>query len=128
MSLQNTFNIVWKHASQMTEPAHGSIGKCMYRTPQGQKCLAGCLIPDEKYDQSFETFTCEYEPIQDVLTEEGHHASFVYQLQLCHDEAGLPIAPLDSRLNIWHADMMDKLRKVAKQFKLTVPEKGEKHA
>lgn len=27
---------------------------CCYRTSNGHKCAVGCLIPDEKYSQSFE--------------------------------------------------------------------------
>ena len=33
-------------------PIRGEV--CMYRAPDGAKCAAGCLIPDEKYHPSME--------------------------------------------------------------------------
>ena len=33
--------------------------QCMYRDEKGRKCIAGCFIPDELYNESFENDSIE---------------------------------------------------------------------
>ncbi len=55
MTDQETFDKVVKHlftqGRRSTAPDNGA---CMYRSADGLKCAIGVLIPDEKYDPSFE--------------------------------------------------------------------------
>jgi len=60
--------------------------RCMYRTPHNNlKCAVGMLIPDEKYDRSF-----EYKNLRDVITETGiatlDDAQFLSDMQGAHDQ------------------------------------------
>ncbi len=65
--------------------------QCVYRAPDGKKCAAGVLIPDELYDATFEGNRAaavlgrlaDKSPEMSRLAEE---ISFVGQLQLIHDD------------------------------------------
>jgi hypothetical protein len=53
MTNQELFDRVVAHARQQKcQAREGS--KCLYRRPNGAKCFIGALIPDDKYDPSFE--------------------------------------------------------------------------
>lgn len=53
-TLQELFNIVSLHLlNQGQKSAHETL--CMYRGPNGMKCAAGVLIPDNEYNPSMET-------------------------------------------------------------------------
>ena len=54
---QQIFNIVVKHLRKQGKPALNTpdhLPRCLYRSPDGLKCAAGCLIPDDKYTPSLE--------------------------------------------------------------------------
>jgi hypothetical protein len=57
---QEVFDIVARHLLTQGRRAAVDLGyndgqlNCLYRTPEGLKCAAGCLIPDEAYDESME--------------------------------------------------------------------------
>jgi hypothetical protein len=53
-TLQEIFNIVSAHLLNQGQKSV-SNGICMYRGPNGLKCAAGCLIPDEEYNPEFES-------------------------------------------------------------------------
>src|SRR5690606_38139587 len=66
----------------------GGIGSpCYYRGPDGQKCAAGVLIPDEKYSKIFEGRTVEdvFELLGWELTTNEEH--FLFDVQYAHDYA-----------------------------------------
>lgn len=53
MTDQELYNKVKAHLlAQRTKAMYGNM--CRYRTPDGLKCAIGCLIPDDKYNPSFE--------------------------------------------------------------------------
>lgn len=62
MTNQELFDRVVTHARQQkckaeveTTDANGNKAmQCAYRTPSGNKCFMGALIPDEKYSPTFE--------------------------------------------------------------------------
>ena len=64
MTRQEIFDKVAKHL--LTQPrsfvnsdvVKGKI-RCLYRGPNGTKCAAGCLIPDDEYNESFENKTID---------------------------------------------------------------------
>lgn len=53
MELQEAFDTVVTHLYTQKKRAFTS-SSCLYRTPEGLKCAAGCLIPDELYDIEME--------------------------------------------------------------------------
>lgn len=70
--------------SMRTEPAHPE--SCAYRGKDGKKCVAGLLIPDEKYDPIMEGATVD-DTIISLAIElpEGMTILDVRQCQVCHD-------------------------------------------
>ena len=87
-------------------------GKCVYRGQDGQRCAAGCLIPDEAYDPSFEYktfFSISCSPgLLDAMGINYDTATFIDQCQSAHDAAD----DLDAFLS--------DLDRVAKEFELQV--------
>ena len=61
--------------------------KCVYRSPDGKMCAAGCLIADDEYKPHMEDSTWM------VLANTGfvprHHADLIRRLQIAHDAAEL---------------------------------------
>ena len=115
---QKTFNIVVRHLRKQGKQAivkDGVGNNCRYRTPEGLKCAAGCLIPDKKYRPSMEGEACFSERIANVLIKHNHDPAFVAQLQGIHDNT-----PVDK----WEKDFVQ----VATLYNLTVPDKETDHA
>lgn len=55
MSAQQVFDTVVNHLrTQGRRALDDADGTCMYRAPNGDKCAAGILIPDELYHPSME--------------------------------------------------------------------------
>ncbi len=83
----------------------GTIERCLYRSPDGLMCAAGCLIPDELYSVAFEDTTIEdlfcsnfqRVPEEQVLDAESKasrlsqvykpHLQLITRLQELHDDA-----------------------------------------
>lgn len=77
-----------------------SLTGCLYRGPDGRKCAAGHLIPDEDYRTEFEGKSCHPIPIPfqqirnakiskeiaAVLEKHGYSPRAVYKLQCIHDK------------------------------------------
>lgn len=53
---------------------------CMYRSPEGLKCAAGCFISDEEYLTSYEGRSWNL-----LLDLPGHHRELIRKLQELHD-------------------------------------------
>lgn len=66
-----------------------SIGA--YRSDDGCRCSAGCLIPDHRYLPSMEGVSIDSEgsEVRDVIVELGFDPDFVMTLQEMHDELSL---------------------------------------
>jgi len=82
---QETFDIVFKHLKQQgCKSLNG--GRCLYRGPNGLKCAAGVLIPDDKYHEGLEWATIDFGTrAGELLRDLGHNIPLVRDLQLCHD-------------------------------------------
>jgi hypothetical protein len=81
MNAQEVFDTVARHL--LTQNKTSAIGPdCMYRLGS-LKCAAGCLIPDEAYDESFEDTTW-YNLVCNGQVPEAHEALITY-LQEVHD-------------------------------------------
>ena len=49
MKNQTIFNKVLEHIRSMKHQSLNASGNCVYRTPDGNKCAVGCLIPNKDY-------------------------------------------------------------------------------
>lgn len=90
---QEIFDRVVTHLAQQGEPALCMLPQadydtdgpsCAYRTPQGLKCAAGCLIPDEKYKPEFENEMFR-SILSRQLTCDPMLIDLINSLQIAHD-------------------------------------------
>lgn len=69
--------------------ARGTKGECQYRTPDGNACAVGCLIPDELYYMEVEMSeddgysTVEYSTVGGAI--EGNLVNDIYEVDLPGD-------------------------------------------
>lgn len=108
---QETFNTVVTHLRNQGCKSQDDK-QCMYRGPNGTKCAAGCLIPDSKYDPSFENSQVTESRIATVIRSEGHDLFLVRELQKIHD-------------NVPTQGWEYRLAAIAISFRLTMPEGEE---
>jgi hypothetical protein len=130
MTNQEIFDKAYAHGFTMKNMAkdYESLSlDCMYRAPNGEKCLIGGFIPDEKYIPSMElvisdlVFDKKFRLILDeigltipyeqnsVTTDEILRNEFLSCLQSCHDDA-------DSL-----EDMFVNMQKLAQDYQLQIP-------
>ena len=85
---QTTFDTVARHLLTQGRQARRDINSlsCMYRAPNGDRCAAGCLIPDADYNPQFEGAVVDKPEIAAILKREGHDVNLVYDLQTVHDK------------------------------------------
>lgn len=86
MTRQEIFDKVWDGLkTQGFKQSYNKIsGTCHYRGPDGLKCAAGHLIPDNEYDPAIEFITLEdITWFQNNFTET--EIKFIGKLQTCHD-------------------------------------------
>lgn len=96
LTMQQIFDKVSHHLLTQNAKAMGQF-KCMYRTSNGLMCAVGCLIPDELYDPSLESWIGSDPAILDVLkkanvlsedvTSNSLMADFFLDLQELHDHS-----------------------------------------
>lgn len=92
MTLQEMFDKIVLHAR--TQKCKATTGKglaltCMYRTLDGRKCFIGALIPDENYNESFESIALchpDSAPIYKAANIPDELAVEASRLQRIHDE------------------------------------------
>lgn len=63
MTPQEIYDTVSKHLLKQNTQSRisdNTEGMCAYKSDDGLKCAAGCLIPDELYDPRIETHGIEY--------------------------------------------------------------------
>lgn len=84
---QETFDTVARHLLTQGRRATvvGRDGKpeCVYRSPDGLKCAAGCLIPDYKYTHDMEGNKVTHSLVAAAIPE--HDEDLVCDLQDVHD-------------------------------------------
>lgn len=83
VSEQELFGFVSYHLLTQNQKAEDKES-CLYRTEEGLKCAAGCLIPDDWYSSEFEGNTWQ------ALIDDGkmppHHSIIIRKLQRIHDD------------------------------------------
>jgi hypothetical protein len=85
---QKTFDIVVNALRKQGEKSVSDVdvNSCLYRGPNGLKCAAGHLIPDELYNKKMEGVSCDHIQVSEVLQKCGHDHKFVKRLQWVHDD------------------------------------------
>lgn len=123
MTLQDIFNKVATHLIEQGKPAATELGICKYRTNTGLRCAAGCLIPDELYDNKIENHSVRYTETAAILYEAGVYdederdtqcgarVDLLAQLQRIHDNAADKDLSLDEIKRIW----VHKLNEAARE-------------
>lgn len=109
MTRQETFDIVVNHLRKQGRKAIDENGHCRYRTDDGCKCAAGCLIPDDKYSPDLEGNNIWYTPIYNILFKLGHDLSLVGRLQQIHDKYDI---------NDWEDGFKDTAKRFGLQYTL----------
>ena len=96
MTDQELFDNVATHLLRQGKRALDAEGKCVYRSFDGLKCAAGCLIDDEHYSSGFENLGVTTrakaegfsEDLLDALNASGvsdEQFELVSELQVIHD-------------------------------------------
>lgn len=121
LTKQKAFNKVWDHFVTKQSPlsiAKGKMNSCCYRLDHTAscpiRCAVGLFIPDEVYNPKFEGLTVVglLEEFPEALKNIDENNIYFYSaLQNVHD----------SMIDSSELSLQDKLRYLAKQYKLTVP-------
>lgn len=127
---QEVFDFVVKALVEQGRPAWDPKQRmCMYRTPDGCKCAAGHLIPDESYKPSFERKSIDAVVLRGVVAAIGVEGHLLYRLQRAHDQAAEEAAR--AVIPRWLQGWAHNMRVVALTFNLSpalldqlVPEQG----
>lgn len=105
VSEQDVFDTIAEHLLRQGKRSLGRVrSTCQYHNADGLKCAAGCLVPDDVYDFTWEGMTWN----ELVATGEvvDRYADIIQQLQYVHDsEEGEQYWP-------------NKLRIIAEGYKL----------
>jgi hypothetical protein len=81
---QEVFDQVAVHLlTQMKKSEEFRFGQCVYRSRDGLKCAAGCLIGDDEYKEEMEGITW-YKLIEIKKVPESH-SDLIRKLQILHD-------------------------------------------
>ena len=78
---QELFNEGWRRFVVNGESLAISNGDCLYRGPEGTRCLIGGFIPDEKYSESMEDKDVEVLSDQGLLPVEFEDLGFAIKAQ-----------------------------------------------
>jgi hypothetical protein len=84
---QEMFNKVWLGLQGQGWKKSILHGQCKYRGPNGTKCAAGHLIPDDKYDPIFEScLVGDLHSKYSIFTEvDSDEILFISRMQNIHD-------------------------------------------
>ncbi len=125
MSEQEIFDTVLQKIREQGKPSI-YCGGCAYRGPDGLKCAAGHLIPDEDYTKEFEEGTvgkCFLEEtagneesflVTNYFNDKGYDLNFISELQQAHD--------LNYKAESFVEHFNASMRKVANKYKLEYSE------
>jgi len=85
MNNQQAFEKSARHILNQGERSIGEDGDCQYRGQNGNMCALGCLIPDRKYDPTFEG-----RDIFDVIGGERPYGGDDPGVIVCHGMTDIP--------------------------------------
>lgn len=106
---QEVFDQIATHLLKQNQRAFKpGDGSCMYCTPSGLKCAAGCLISDDEYTSEFEGNNWVDLAAKDQRLVPDNHLDLIFALQRIHDNYDP---------SVWH----EKLAQLAYWHELTMP-------
>lgn len=82
---QQTFDIVSRHLIRQNAKSRDGKGDCLYRDSNGNRCAAGCLIPDDRYSANLDGNTVYASKIEYLFVDLGHDIDILKDLQEIHD-------------------------------------------
>ena len=89
MNKQEIFNTVVTHLRQQNCRSVSASGVCLYRGPNGTKCAAGVLIPDELFREGYNNlrfdYLIRYKPEIRDLFDDAECLRLILDLQTVHD-------------------------------------------
>jgi hypothetical protein len=109
LSRQEIFNTVATKLLAQGVAAASPDGKCFYRGPNGTKCAAGHLIPDEKYYPTMEHKPSSNERVMQAMGIDETDKWLVRELQGAHDDE-----LRNQGIDVWKK----KMRFIASYYKL----------
>lgn len=75
-------------------------GNCVYRSPEGHKCIVGGLVAEEHYDPGFENEPVSEQSVIEALAKSNSHVAIdaklqnhLYRMQQVHDAMDGPYEP-----------------------------------
>lgn len=80
---QEVFNQVSSHLMTQNAKSEEEKGYCKYKSQNGFKCAAGCLIDDDEYNPGFEQNT--WGEVQTRFGISSNHTQLISDLQVIHD-------------------------------------------
>lgn len=80
---QVVFDTVARHLLTQKMKSQDDEGTCLYRGPEGLKCAAGCLIPDDKYSSTMECIVWDVLATIEIVP--FTNKNLIVKLQLIHD-------------------------------------------
>jgi hypothetical protein len=81
-SALEVFDFISNHLLTQREKS-AVAGDCLYKSPEGLKCAAGCLIPDADYTEDIERII--WNEVAKTYNVEKHHLDLIDRLQSVHD-------------------------------------------
>ena len=88
MTNQQLFDTVATHLlTQRTRSiaTKNGVTRCAYRGRKGTRCAIGCLIPDDRYDATFEGFAVKKPEIRKAAGLRSAQLPLAEELQQIHD-------------------------------------------
>lgn len=121
MTKQEMFDKVAEHLLKQGGPAWDNM--CMYRAPNGRKCAAGCLIPDNLYRKEWEGLAadCLRDKDDRYPLDKLFDGGFARKLQNAHDDAVL-YTGADGTVNSdadWLVEWKSNMLNIAESFNLS---------
>lgn len=107
MTRQEIFDKVWAGLKgQGFERSITEEGICVYRGPNGTKCAAGHVLPDEEYDPEYDEGGGCHVGIIPWFANNFHDSeySFLVTLQRIHDKPYLEASVLERKLRNFAAE------------------------
>lgn len=117
MTEQEIFDEVWAFLNLQGKPSFD--GACMYRSPDGSACAAGCLLDDEtakKFDTFVDTsiWSISQHHEEEMPVHLQSHVDFLDKLQEAHDSSA-------DKPNLWLNVWREKMFCIAEEHGLAIP-------
>jgi hypothetical protein len=109
LTSQEIFNTVATKLLAQGVAAASPDGKCFYRGPNGTKCAAGHLIPDENYSETLEHKPASNELVMKAMGIDETDKRLVRTLQGAHDNT-----LRNQGIDVWKK----RMRIIASDYKL----------